>query len=81
MKNMWEILVKPTVLIYLDASYPVCTQRKSLSWSLKEYEAQKQRLHHARVNCHIYIDTDDMTPEEVLQRTLRALEDFNIEFK
>jgi deoxyadenosine/deoxycytidine kinase len=79
--NMWEILTKPTVLIYLDASYPVCTQRKSLAWTVEEYEAQKQRLRHAYANCHIYIKTDELSPEEVLQRSLRALRDVGIEIE
>jgi deoxyadenosine/deoxycytidine kinase len=77
--NMWEVLTKPSILIYLDASYPVCTQRKSLSWTLKEYEAQQDRLAHARANCHIYIETDQLTPDEVLQHVLHALQDFGIE--
>ncbi len=79
--NMWEVLAKPTILIYLDASYPVCTQRKSLSWTSQEYEAQKKRLAHARANCHIYIETDELTPDEVLQRSLQALKDFGIEIE
>jgi len=79
--NMWEVLTKPTILIYLDATYPVCTQRKSLSWTSKEYEAQKERLAHARANCHVYIDTDKLTPDEVLQHSLQALEDLGIEIK
>jgi deoxyadenosine/deoxycytidine kinase len=76
--NMWEVLAKPTILIYLDASYPVCTQRKSLSWTLKEYEAQIERLAHARANCHIYIETDELTPDEVLQCSLQALQNLGI---
>jgi deoxyadenosine/deoxycytidine kinase len=77
--NMWEILTKPTVLIYLDASYPVCTQRKSLSWTVEEYETQKHRLRHAYANYHIYIDTDELSADEVLQRSLQALRDIGIE--
>ncbi len=79
--NMWEVLTKPAILIYLDASYPVCTERKSLSWTSQEYEAQKERLVHARLNCHIYIETDDLTPDEVLQRSLQALQDLGIEIE
>jgi deoxyadenosine/deoxycytidine kinase len=77
--NMWQVLTKPTVLIYLDASFPVCTQRKSLSWSSKEYDAQKIRLQHAQENCQIYIDTDELTPDEVLQKSILALNEIGIE--
>ncbi len=76
--NMWEVLTKPTVLIYLDASYPVCTRRKSLAWTPEEYAEQKRRLQHAHANCHVYIDTDELIPDEVLQRALQALRDIGI---
>ena len=79
--NMWEVLANPTVLIFLDASYPVCTQRKSLTWTPQEYATQKKRLKHAQTNCQIYINTDELTPDEVLQRSLKALKEIGIEFK
>mgnify|MGYP001094120174 CR=1 FL=1 len=65
--DMWEIITQPDVLIYLDASYEVCTQRKNLNWTPKEYEVQIERLADARENCDLYIDTDELNPEEILR--------------
>jgi len=72
--EMWQIMTKPDVLIFLDASYPVCTQRKSLNWLPAEYAEQQRRLDHARRHCDIYQLSDDMSPESVLKAILAALE-------
>lgn len=71
--NMWQVLTKPEVLLYLDAEYESCTLRKSLNWTVDEYDAQVQRLAHARENCDIYIRTDDLDIEQVLAQALRQL--------
>jgi deoxyadenosine/deoxycytidine kinase len=72
--DMWQVMTKPDVLIFLDASYPVCTERKSLNWLPREYEEQQHRLRHARRNCDVYQLTDGMTPDAVLKAVLTALE-------
>ena len=72
--DMWQVLTKPDVLIFLDASYPFCTERKSLNWLPSEYDEQQHRLRHARQHCDIYQLTDDLTPDSVLKAVLAALE-------
>ena len=72
--DMWQVMTKPDVLIFLDASYPVCTERKSLNWLLSEYEEQQRRLNHARQHCDIYQLSDGLTPDSVLKAVLAALE-------
>jgi cytidylate kinase len=70
---MWQIIAKPDLLIYLHASYPVCTARRKLDWQPKEYNEQLRRLAHARQHAHIFIDTDNLTPEQILQKALDSL--------
>ncbi len=70
---MWQILAKPDVLVYLDASFAACTQRKNLNWLPSEHAEQLRRLQHAREHCDVYIDTDRLTPDQVLQQVLRTL--------
>jgi deoxyadenosine/deoxycytidine kinase len=69
---MWQHLTKPDILIYLDASFETCSQRKNLNWLPKEYTKQVHRLQHARQHCHIYVKTDDLKPEEVVDRVLSS---------
>lgn len=70
---MWQIISKPDILIFLYASFPVCTARRQLNWQVKDYEEQFRRLSHAQQHAHIIIDTDDLTPEQVLQKALDYL--------
>ena len=70
--SMWQHLSRPDLLIFLDASYEVCTQRKNLNWLPRDYTKQVHRLEHARKHCHIYVNTDGLTPEEVLEQVLTA---------
>jgi cytidylate kinase len=71
--TMWQRITDPDILIFLDASFEVSTRRKSLDWSQKDYEEEQRRLSHARQFCDLYLLTDRMSPEEVLQTVLQAL--------
>jgi hypothetical protein len=70
---MWQRLVNPKYLIYLDVSYPVSMQRRPLDLSLPEFEEQKERLRHARQHADLYLMTDPLSAEEVLDQVLRFL--------
>ena len=72
---MWQIITKPNILIFLHASFPVSTARRKLNWREKDYDEQSRRLSHARQHAHIIIDTDDLTPDQVLQQALNYLKD------
>jgi guanylate kinase len=68
--DMWKRLTNPEVLIFLDASFPETMKRRNLNWTLEEYTEQHRRLSHARKFCDLYIFTDLLNPEEVLQQVL-----------
>lgn len=75
---MWQIITKPDVLVYLNASFPVSTARRKLNWQKKNHDEQIHRLHHAREHANLFIDTDDLTPESVLQKVLDYLKERNL---
>jgi thymidylate kinase len=70
---MWQIITKPDLLIYLHASFEIATARRALNWNLSDYEEQRRRLEHARAHAHLFINTDDLTPDGVLAQTLTYL--------
>ena len=72
---MWQIISRPDILIYLGASFPVSTARRRLDWLEKDYQEQLRRLAHARQHAHLFIDTDSLTPAQVLQIALDFLQD------
>ncbi len=71
--DMWQRLVRPDVLVFLDASFETCTQRRRMYWRREDYDEQQKRLAHARAHADIYIFTDQLRPEEVMERVLQAL--------
>jgi hypothetical protein len=71
--SMWQRLVDPQVLIYLDVSYPVSMRRRPLDLSESEFAGQSERLRHARQHAGLYIHTDSLTAAEVLERVLGFL--------
>lgn len=71
--GLWRHFRRPDVLIYLDAGYETCTRRKRLDWLPHEHDEQRRRLAHARRHYDVYVDTDPLTPDQVLRRVLKAL--------
>ncbi|MFP3854184.1 MAG: hypothetical protein ACLFWD_07820 [Anaerolineales bacterium] len=72
--TLWQKMSQPDVLIFLDSSFETSTRRKSLNWDREEYETQQERLGHARKHCDIYINTDDLSEHEVLEKALAVLQ-------
>ncbi len=73
---MWQIIGKPEVLIFLDVSFAVSTARHDLHWQPHDYEEQLNRLSHARQHADLIINTDSLTPDQILQTVLNFLKDF-----
>jgi ATPase subunit of ABC transporter with duplicated ATPase domains len=71
--SMWLQITNPDVLIFLDVSYELSKQRRKLNWTEAEYAEQHYRLRHARQHADIYVDTNNLTAEQVLQRVLNFL--------
>ena len=72
--DMWFRITAPDVLIYLQVSYEITLKRKNLNWTRNEYEIQLERLQHARQNAQIIIDTEILTPEELVTQAIEGLE-------
>jgi len=73
-QDMWRRLTNPDILIYLEVSYEKTLERKRLNWTRAEYEVQLQRLQHAREHAEIHINTDPLTPSELLSIALSRIE-------
>jgi cytidylate kinase len=63
--DMWRKITNPDFLIFLDASYETVTIRKKLNWSLEEYLIEQDRLDHARNHADLYLQTDNLSVEDV----------------
>ena len=70
---MWQVIAKPDFLIYLGASFQTCIRRKHLNWQQRDYDEQLGRLAHARENCDLLVQTDDLSQAAVLEEVLSEL--------
>jgi guanylate kinase len=75
--RMWQVIAKPDILIFLQCSFENSTSRRKLNWAIADYEEQQRRLSHAREHASLFIETDNLTPEDVLARALTYLKDDN----
>ena len=75
---MWQIISKPDLLIYLHSSFENSTQRRKLIWQEKDYQEQLRRLTHAHEHAQLIIDTDEQTPEQILQLALDFLKEHSV---
>jgi nicotinamide riboside kinase len=71
--TMWQRITQPDLLIYLDVSWEVACQRRPTDAQANWWAALSLRLHHARQHADLYIHTDMVTPQEVLEKTLAFL--------
>ena len=72
--DMWKRIANPDLLIFLDVAYPTSIKRRQMEWDEAEYQEQQRRLTHARQHANLYLDTDQLSIDEVLIKVLRFLE-------
>src|SRR5512136_23060 len=66
--HMWQVISRPDVLIYLDASEDTLIRRGRRPFMPGWVEEQCRRLAHARAHCDLYVMTDELTPSQVLEQ-------------
>ena len=71
--NMWQRITNPDILIYLSVSYQNTLIRRNMSWTEEEYQVQLHRLRHALAHADLVIDTDPLTPDQVVEQVLTFL--------
>lgn len=73
-QDMWKRIGHPDLLIFLQASFPVCTARRKLNWNESDFAGQQRRLAHALAHADLVVDTDLLSPDEVAARVLEFLD-------
>ena len=73
---MWQRITNPDVLIFLQVSFPVSQKRRPMNWNEADYDEQQRRLAHALEHADLYLDTDNLSAQAVLERVSIFIEDF-----
>ena len=71
--DLWRRFTRPSVLMYLDVSPSVACQRRGMGSPPRWWSKVPHRLRLARQEAHLCILTDDLTPRQILDRTLAFL--------
>ena len=72
-KDMWQRLTNPDILIFLDVAFPTTCQRRKLDWTESDWQEQQHRLSHAKAHADLYLDTDKLAVEEVLNKVIEFI--------
>jgi deoxyadenosine/deoxycytidine kinase len=72
--TMWQRITQPDWLIYLDVSWEIARQRRSMDVKADWWIELAHRLRHARQHADLFVQTDELTPQEILDSTLDFLE-------
>jgi cytidylate kinase len=65
--QMWQLITKPDILIFLEVDYTQTVFRRQLNWTQAEYKEQLYRLRHAREFANLVIDTTNLSINQVLE--------------
>lgn len=66
--SMWLRITQPDVLIYIDVSEAVARQRRPTDAPEGWWDTLAHRLHHARQHADLYVNTDSLTSQQVIEQ-------------
>ena len=67
----------PDVVVYLSASLATIKKRRKIAWGDETFKSQQLRLDDVRRYADLLIETDEMTPEDVLNTVFDFLQRHN----
>ncbi len=71
--DLWRRIAGADLLVYLDVSLQEARERRPTDIGEQGWSALSQRLEKAREQADLLVDTDGMTPEDVLERVVAFL--------
>lgn len=71
-KGLWR-RKHPDLLVMLDATLPVIRKRRIVAWGQERLDAQHQRLKNAFCHADLFLETDDLTKNEVVERIIALM--------
>ncbi|HET7375666.1 MAG TPA: hypothetical protein VFK30_03095, partial [Anaerolineae bacterium] len=77
-RDLWKVRGRPDYLIFLDARRETIGARQHRSDWTDEYLAEQlNRLRSARIECDLYLPTDELSIEGVLIKVIEHIENNN----
>jgi len=63
----------PDFLVVLDCSYEAAQKRRDISWTRERIDGQRKCLADAIANCDLYLNTDNLSEDEVSELVLQGI--------
>jgi deoxyadenosine/deoxycytidine kinase len=70
---MWQRVMHPDVVIYLDASLPTINARRDVNWEQGYLDEMNRRLMHVHAHAQFFLDTNPLRPAQVCERVVEFL--------
>ena len=77
--DMWQRISRPQVLVYLAATHCMVLTRLCSYVTVELYQEQLNKLAHAQAHASFYVNTDDLTAEQVLLHVLTGLLPYHLD--
>jgi hypothetical protein len=77
-KKLWK-KKNPDILVLLDVDLPSVRQRREVPWGEERLILQRERLKDARENANLFVQTNNLSKEEVLEAVLAFIKQFPAE--
>lgn len=71
-KNLWNHK-QPDILVVLDAHLSTIRQRRMVPWGEERLAVQRGRLCHAYEHADLYIQTDELSKDDIVQTVLEHI--------
>jgi len=75
--HMWQVITRPDVLIYLDASQETVRARWPFKGDVDFVDEQARRLKHARAHADLIVAVDHLNERQVLALVLSKLDEIH----
>lgn len=72
--RMWTRL-QPAFLVVLDCSFKTVLKRRKVTWGPERLQRQRKVLSHARRHCDLYLHTDNLSVDEVVERIIGSYQE------
>ena len=71
-RRMWA-LRHPDFVVFLDCTYETALKRRAVPWSRGHMDEQRKRLADARAHCDLFVQTDGLSPAQVVDLVVEAI--------
>jgi len=71
--DMWQRFTNPDILVFIDVCWQIALERRPCDAGAEWWDELARRLRHARQHADIYVCTDNLTPDQVVDLVVKQI--------